>query len=92
MLDTSLTDDSSFYWVSILVTDSEFDLSDPKAPPEESDLVRGNEVQWTNHFVSGSAYDTLSDTPVFTTADESTNSDLNTQTNFGDNEYHSHVS
>ena len=27
------------------MTDSEFELSDPKAPPEESDVVRGNEVQ-----------------------------------------------
>ena len=54
--------------------------------PEESDLVKGNErtILFLDH--------TLSDTPIFTTADASTNSDLNTQINFGDNEHHNNVS
>lgn len=100
MLDDSLTDStaSTESEKSDLDTDSEFDLSDPEALAEKEGSVipRGSDVatdiQETNEFVSVSVVqDTLSDTPVFTSADM-TISNEDSQTTWGDNEDHIHVS
>ena len=102
MLDTLLTDST----VSTdtegsdndIDSDLEFDLSDPEALavketdsifPGGLDVVMDNEIWDASEFVSMS---TVQDTPIFTSAADTTASNKDRQTGYGDNEDHIHIS
>ena len=98
MLDTSLTESTvSTDTEDDVGTDSEFDLSDPEAlaVKEDSiflgslDVAIENEIQDTNEFVSEP---TVLDTPIFTSAADTSASNEDRQTGGGDNEDHIHIS